>query len=392
MWPIIRKLFREVHLWLGIASGIIIFLVCLSGTIYTFKDEIQEMIEPERYFVENAQDTPRLSLEDLIAKVEQEQGGKVNALTIPHDPSRVLMFNVIQPEEKGRGKNLPLNPYNGRITTTEEAKVGEFFMLMFRLHRWLLLDTEIGRPIVGWATIIFTLIVLSGMVIWIPQKVKNWKQGLKIKWSGNWKRINHDLHNTLGFYSSFLLLIMSLTGLFWSFDWYKTGLYQVFQVEQPARRGPQGAGGNGNDAKGKEAAVEKAEIPVLPLEKYLEVADLELPYPGNYRVNMPGPTDAEITLTKNKTGFFAPAGGDKLVLDKASGEVLQVEKFRDMPLNQRIMRSIKSLHIGDVFGTFSKILYFIACLVATTLPVTGTIIWINKLKKKSKRKRQSVLA
>jgi len=74
-------------------------------------------------------------------------------------------------------------------------------------------------------------------------------------------------------------------------------------------------------------------------------------------------------------------------LDKATAQVTPVERFRDQPLNQRIARSIKSLHIGDVYGTITKILYFIACLIATTLPVTGTIIWINKLRKKKKKKR-----
>lgn len=387
MWPTIRKLFREIHLWLGIASGIIIFLVCLSGTIYTFKDEIQKMLEPERYFISKEQSGQTLPLEALIAKVEEAQGAKVSALTIPQEPSRVYTVNVLNPEEKGRGKNLPVNPYTGEVTASGDAKGGEFFMLMFRLHRWLLLDTEVGRPIVGWATIIFTLIILTGMVIWIPQKVKSWKQGLKIKWSGNWKRINHDLHNTLGFYASFLLLVMSLTGLFWSFDWYKTGLYQVFQVEQPAGRSPQGGGKGDAAQKGEKHAEEKAAIPSLPLASYIQVAEKELAYKGNYRIMLPALTDGEITVFKNKVGFFAPAGGDKLVLDKASGEVLQVEKFRDMPLNQRIMRSIKSLHIGDVYGTFSKILYFVACLIATSLPITGTLIWINKLRKKAKRKR-----
>ncbi|HXS57859.1 MAG TPA: hypothetical protein VN726_17115, partial [Hanamia sp.] len=44
---------------------------------------------------------------------------------------------------------------------------------------------------------------------------------------------------------------------------------------------------------------------------------------------------------------------------------------------------------GSIYGMFTKLLYFFACLIATTLPVTGTIIWINKLKKKKKRKAAS---
>ena len=42
----------------------------------------------------------------------------------------------------------------------------------------------------------------------------------------------------------------------------------------------------------------------------------------------------------------------------------------------------ESIHTSEVFGTFSKLLYFIACLLATSLPVTGVVIWLNKRKKK----------
>ena len=51
---------------------------------------------------------------------------------------------------------------------------------------------------------------MTGIFLWFPKKAKNWKQGLKVKWDGNWKRINHDLHNTLAFYSLIALFIMAV--------------------------------------------------------------------------------------------------------------------------------------------------------------------------------------
>ena len=36
----IRKFINDVHLWLGLGSGIILFLVFLSGTFLTFEEEI----------------------------------------------------------------------------------------------------------------------------------------------------------------------------------------------------------------------------------------------------------------------------------------------------------------------------------------------------------------
>ncbi|MNL59158.1 hypothetical protein D3C87_1828610 [compost metagenome] len=81
-------------------------------------------------------------------------------------------------------------------------------------------------------------------------------------------------------------------------------------------------------------------------------------------------------------GFFALAASDKIQLDKYNGKTLKVERFEDKKFNEQIAASIRPLHTGEIFGTFSKILYFISCLIATSLPITGTIIWLNKLKKK----------
>ncbi|SIT89653.1 PepSY-associated TM helix domain-containing protein [Pontibacter indicus] len=425
-WQKVRKLFNDLHLWMGIVSGLILFVVCLSGTIYTFNTEVQEFMEPEKFKVQVQPGATPLAAEAIIAKVASETGGKVSSITIPADASRTYTVNVKLnkggeekgKEEKGgdkgagekggegkkgpeaaaakggtgggpggkggggggrdRGTNYLVNPYTAEVIGTTESPTSEFFMTMFRLHRWLLLDTEVGRPIVGWATVIFTLIVLSGLVIWIPQKVKNWRQGLKIKWSGNWKRINHDLHNSLGFYSSFLLLVMSLTGLTWSFEWYKEGFFKVMGVTPQKDRK--------EEPLFSTVPADPTQAATPTIADYVKAAEAVLPYQGDYRISLPTDSAATVSISKNKVGFFAPAASDKVQLDQYNGQILKAEIFADKPLNEQITSSIKPLHVGNVYGTFSKILYFIACLVATSLPITGTIIWINKLRKKSKKK------
>ena len=231
-WQKLRRFFNDIHLWMGIATGLILFVVCLTGTIYTFRTEIHEILEREKYFVETSDNDKRLTSDELITLVKTEfPGSRVSSISVPANEKRAYTFSVVKEGER-RGKSYLVNPYNGDILGDTSGSSSKFFNTMFRLHRWLSLDTKIGRPIVGWATIIFVLLCITGIIIWIPQKVKAWKQGLRIKWSGNWKRINHDLHNALGFYSVFFLLIMGLTGLQWSFDWYRTNLYKVLGVDR----------------------------------------------------------------------------------------------------------------------------------------------------------------
>ena len=379
-WQKCRKLFNELHLWMGIGSGLIIFLVCLSGTVYTFSSEIQEMLEPERYKVSVAADARPMEVDALVQKVEELAGGSVRAVSLPADPQRAYSFSVKKEGEKGRGTNYLVNPYTAELTATGRGRGSEFFMSMFRLHRWLLLDSEIGRPVVGIATIIFVFIVLTGLLIWFPQKLKGWKQGLKVKTNGNWKRLNHDLHNTLGFYSSFLLLIMALTGLCWSFGWYKEGLSSVLGAEV--------FGGRGEKAMESVLPAAGESAQQLPLADFIKLADKSLPYKGDYRISVPQSPEDVVSVSKNETGFFSSAGTDQLQFDQYSGAILKEDIFAEKPFNEKIAASIKPLHMGYIFGTFSKILYFIACLIATSLPVTGTLIWVNKLRKKKSGKRE----
>lgn len=376
-WKKVRKLFNDIHLWLGIGAGLILFVVCLTGTIYTFKSEIEEWLEPERYFVTVPDLAQAIDADKLVDRIETELAvGEVSALTIPANPKRAYIL-TIRKEGERRGSNYYVNPYTGAIIGDGQGKATAFFRVIFRLHRWLLLDTKIGRPITGWATVIFVLLVLTGLVIWFPQRIKAWKQGLKIKWKANWKRLNHDLHNALGFYAAFFLLIMGLTGLFWSFDWYRSGLYAMLGVE-------------GRSEPRREKAAPKPAVlsdeATKSLGELLQIAHQELDYKGNCRINLPEGNKTEIAIRKNKVGFFAPAGADEITLHLTTGAILHKEIFTEKPFKQKIARSIRSLHVGDIFGTFSKILYFLSCLIATSLPVTGTIIWVNKLKKKAKRK------
>jgi uncharacterized iron-regulated membrane protein len=384
-WKRVRKLFNDIHLWMGIGAGLILFVVCFTGTVYTFHHEIDEWFNSEKYHIAapvNGEEP--LSVEELASIVASQVEGTVSAVTLSPTATDSYQFSV-RKEGQRRGTTYLVNQYMGTVLGDTKSGASEFFMVMFRLHRWLMLDTKIGRPIVGWSTVIFVFIILTGLVIWVPQKVKSWRQGLKIKWSGNWKRINHDLHNSLGLYTSIFLLIMALTGLQWSFDWYRDGLRSVLGVEAPQRGGGRGPNPNERQAGAPEDSLRVKRAP-LSVQALLSVADQALPFEGTYRLDLPNQQKPTINIRKYPTGFFATSASDQLTLDVFSGEVTAKEVFSEKPFNEKIAQSIKALHVGDVFGTFSKIIYFISCLIATSLPVTGTIIWINKLKKKAKRK------
>ncbi len=366
-----RKLINDLHLWLGVGSALILFLVCLSGTIYTFRHDIEQLAAPEKYKIEISTNQ-KYSFPAIIAATQQTSGGKVTRISFYDDLQKPYELQISKSKEDKRGETYFVNPFTNKVLGTGKGSTTEFFMFFFKMHRWLLLPDSIGRPIVGAATIILILLTFSGLFLWLPKKfkgMKSLKPGLKIRFSAKWKRINHDIHNVLGFYSFAIVLIMAFTGLNWSFDWYKNGLSNVLGAKVFA----------GRDEK-KLNSLQLNSDP-LSIDAIIAIGNITLNYQGKTTISLAkGPEDA-IELRKQNAENFNKEAADKLVIDQYSGKILKKEIFSEKSLGEKIAAQIKPIHTGEIYGTFSKIIYFIACLIATSMPITGIFIWLNKMKK-----------
>ena len=207
---------------------------------------------------------------------------------------------------------------------------------------------------------------------------------MSVKWSGNWKRINHDLHNALAFYSILALFIMAVTGPFWSFGWYKTGwpkTWDTYQAPEEEKKGELS-----NEAISPNPVLEDStqllEPVLISLDEALAAANKHLTYAGVVKLTFPEDPEGDLAVSKSRTGFFARAGADQLKLNAQTLELKEKVLFGDLPWRQQVGKSVKALHTGEIFGQFTKFLWAIACAVATSLPITGTMIWLNKRKKK----------
>ncbi|WP_282054925.1 PepSY-associated TM helix domain-containing protein [Maribacter luteus] len=368
----VRKFINDIHLWLGLGSGIILFLVCLSGTILAFEHEIKDFFAEE---VHVEVGTAKHSVENLSKLLEESDQGFVTGVTLPDIETEPYVFTVKKDPKERRGSQIMVDPFTANMHTIKKSGADVFLMSMFRLHRWLLLDIPVGRPIVGVATIIFLVLSISGIVLWFPRKFK-WKQfkrGFTIKTSANWKRINHDIHNTLGFYSCVFLVIMCITGLCWSFDGYREGLGNLMGAPIFDRSGP----------KIETGALSKSEN--ITIDQAIALANEKLDYEGELSVSLPNKKNNYYSFRKYNNNNWSPVTADRLYMD-TGGEILFVDVFQDKPMNVKIASLIRPIHTGEVLGMFSKTLYFLACLIGTSLPITGTLIWWNKLKQKRKRK------
>ena len=199
-----------LHKWLGIITGVVVFILSLTGSIYTFQDELKLWAYPEKYFISDTtihSKTP-LPLSTLLDSSQKslKKNQKITRVDLYPSKNRTWVFRAIKTDEKAFGhwnyyryyKRVFINPYTGQVQQVENSKT-EFFQLVLQLHLNLLLGKQYGHPIVAWSTAIFVLILLSGIVLWWPKKWKgkNLKRSFWLDTKVKWKRLNHDLHNVI---------------------------------------------------------------------------------------------------------------------------------------------------------------------------------------------------
>ena len=376
-----KVFFRRIHLYLSLAAGLVILIACLTGAILVFEKEAQMALNKERYFVEAG--TQKLPLQDLEAAVKKAYpGSKVNGIKVYTDAERSAEVTVTlkkkeEPKTKAAapGERAPsytvfINPYNAQVLDLYTYRE-TFFYQVFALHRWLLGgQNSIGKLIVGVATLIFLFILITGIILWFPATKRIMMQRLKIKWTAGWKRLNHDFHIVLGFYSAIFLFIFAFTGLAWSFEWFNKGIYTVTNSPMKAPEPPQSTYLPDAKKVGFDAALSAAKS---------QYANVEF-----YNITAPKDSTGIYTIAALGTNPVHESATDAVYVDQFSGNVLGTLPFSERSLGAKVRSSFKPVHTGSIWGTPSKIIAFITCLLGVTFPITGTIMWINRIRKKKK--------
>lgn len=362
-----KKFFAKIHLWLSIPFGIIIAIVCLTGAILVFETEILELSYPSRYFVKEVKGEP-LSPAALISSARRQlpDSIQITGIRVTSSPDRTYQLTL-----PGKKAACFINPYTAEITGIDDGQ--GFFMQTMRLHRWLLGENKrdgsffLGKALVGYATLVLTLILISGIVIWFPRNRKVLKNRLKIKTQAGWRRFFYDLHVSGGFYATLLLLVLTLTGLTWSFGWYRTAFYTAFgvgtsqiQTHAPAPTARKKTSGSADYAQWTNV-----------------LATLQNRYPDFNSITIQDGTATVSTADYGNTG-----GSDRYSFDPATGEITGAQLYKDLPKSGKIRGWIYAVHVGSWGGITTRILSCLVSLLGAVFALTGYYFWIKKRKRK----------
>lgn len=378
-----KKAVLFVHRWLGLISGLVVFVVSITGCIYVFQQEITDALHRKQLYVTPGQ-TPVLPLSVLQRKAQAALGEKkqITFIQTYKDAKKAWTFGAFKSNKEavtyfGAVTYYDIacvNPYTGEITGVIDHK-HDFFNIIKFLHWSLLLNTPYGQPIVGWSTFIFVVLMITGLVLWWPKrKKKDLKQAFTVKWKARWRRVNYDLHNVLGFYVTILALIIALTGMTWAFKWFQATVYVV-------------ASGTTKPPPKEEYKSVQPAATVTGNALDIAFADARRYMPDAERVGVRPPAKAEATVRistyRSSETFY---DRDELQYDQYSGQRLALRTPKDKNRGERLLEMNYDIHVGAIAGLPGKIAAFLASLLCASLPVTGFLVWWGKRNKKSKKK------
>ncbi|MHA7057777.1 PepSY-associated TM helix domain-containing protein [Aquimarina sp. M1] len=371
-----KKIIFQLHKILGLTTGLVVFIVAITGCCWAFKDEIESLYDDYKKVIPiNKSILTPTKAKRIAKKIFPDNAVHGTVFKKPDDAIEVIFYDP-EPEFY---QSVFLNPYTGELIQIDNHLSG-FFAFILKGHMRLWLPKKIGEQVVGVSIILFVAIIISGFVLWLPKKRKNLKQRLKFDWkkTTRWKRKNFDLHSIIGFYVCSLALILAFTGLLMSYDWFQKTIYLTL-------------GGNKNPTflipKNESENFENTSD-ILPIDILLGRLKKEYRNAESFEIHDPYSTsDAIFVEVSNSKGIYYDS--DFLFFDQNTLKPITSEtiygKYENVKVADKILRMNYDIHIGAIGGIAGKIIAFLVSLLTASLPVTGILLWYGRNNKKKNK-------
>ncbi|WP_022836832.1 PepSY-associated TM helix domain-containing protein [Salisaeta longa] len=371
-----RKTLFRLHGWIGLNLGLLLFVICFSGTVATLSYEIDALIHPS-HRVENV---------PADASVDWTAMHKTLAAAFPNGtnlgvyvtgspyvaalPDAAAVAYVEQANDAVR--KVYLNPYTGALQgDTSFFNAQRFFRSFHRRffdgNRGIVIVTLMGVPLL--------LSILSGFLFykgWLKQMITlRWDRGPRLRWS--------DLHKGAGIWGLLFSLIIALTGIFYFVE-----------------IGFQGAGNYAALLPKPLPQVNEATLDrfgprpeLLPAGTYVARATAAFPELTAHAVRMPTAPDDAVYVAGQAGNPLTRDRANKVLLHPFTGEVLGVQRSSSLGVVPFITDAADPLHFGYFGGLATKILWCVFGLILSFAVLSGTYLWVVRSMPRQRRPQRS---
>ncbi len=354
-----QRIFHSIHRYLNLYIGVYFLLMGTTGSILVFHSEIDEWLNPQLLRV-----TPQgeiLSLEEIMTNVQSTRSpDRIISITFPRSPEGVYELLI-----NSWNSRIYVNPYSGEILgsrTMSGSLMG--FILIF--HMDLFLGGPIGITLNGMGSILLIVSTLTGLILWWRRSPNTLKTIWRLRLNSGWKHAVLDMHNMWGIHSAIVVLVIALTGVYFSFP-------LVGNLVQSLAKGP-----NGNPPL---ASHTLSEAPLRPqrVSDLVHIANTTLSGGKIVMIRMPLGPRQPFQVRKRFSEDTNPRGSSVVYIDPHSGDVIRTEDSRTASMGQRFINLDVPLHAGYFGGLFTKLLYVVVGIGISIQLITGyLLLWRQK--------------
>lgn len=382
-----KKILFQIHWFLGITAGLILSIMGVTGAIYSYDQQILKWVNSDSYVVQ-AESTPKLTPAQLYQHFNTTQPEiKINSITIAKDPTASSTVNI-EKEGERRGYNMMVNPYNAQVLP--DVKGRKLLLLIQQIHRNLTAG-EVGKQITGACALMLIYFVLSGLYLRWPKK-HSARQWLAVKPKLKGRNFIWDLHAVVGTWVIVFYLLFACTGLYWSYDWWRSGMFKVMGVEQPKPQGHGSAPQNRGMQQNKRSDHNNDKKSEPQLDNTQLITALNQTWSGfnsqvgrdysTLTLNLPKKDDGKVELSFVDATPQHERARNQAIYNYQTGTIEKMELYEDKKLNQKIMSSMLPVHRGSFFGPIYQFVAMLASLAMPLFFVTGLMLYLKRRKQK----------
>ncbi len=366
------KTFRKVLFWLhltsGVLAGIFIFIMCVTGALLSFESKILSFAENKMRSVTPPENAPRLSVGEIITKVQSAKpNAKPSGITLQNDKNAAAQIAL------GREGQIFVNPYTGEITGEGATGWRGFFRIVEDAHRWLALPGSgrtVGKSLNDAANLLFLFLAISGFYIWFPRRWTR-RHFAPIIWfrkTDSGKARDFNWHNVTGFWTSGVLIILTLTGAIISYQWAGNLLYTLTGNEVPQQ---QQTPPNAPNQPGEQPFVLPENLDQLTAKAENHTAWKTI------SLRLPTTKDAAV-FTVDEGIYLNTFGRSTLTIDVKSGKVAKWEPYGEQNAARQLRSWSRFTHTGETGGFVGQLIGFLACIGGAFLVWTGISLALRR--------------